>query len=276
MVVVQLDASTSRPADGSQLDEIVVLDDVLSSDECSALLAKADRAGFARSEHKGKADSEFRRSGRALLSDIELARDIFGRIRHALPPAVRPESRALSKLSAAFLRIEPAWGPAAGLWEELRVLQYQDESEHFKPHRDNRATVGQSTEFPDASSFYSLLLYLCDVPGTEDHPAEQHRGGGSAPGVTRFYCQPPGSDPFDEGHVSSCVVAEVVPRRGRAVLFPHRILHEGAAVGSGQTKLVMRGDVLFEPPPAGGAAADRDADSEDEEADECGRRRRKW
>ena len=40
------------------------------------------------------------------------------------------------------------------------------------------------------------------------------------------------------------VVADVVPAAGRAVVFPHRLLHESMAIASGR-KLVVRGDVLY-------------------------------
>ncbi len=40
----------------------------------------------------------------------------------------------------------------------------------------------------------------------------------------------------------------VAPRRGRALLFQHRILHEATAVRAGE-KLVLRTDVLYRPGP---------------------------
>ena len=44
----------------------------------------------------------------------------------------------------------------------------------------------------------------------------------------------------------SGLVADVVPWAGRAVVFPHRVLHESMPIGEG-SKAVMRGDVLCHP-----------------------------
>jgi hypothetical protein len=38
----------------------------------------------------------------------------------------------------------------------------------------------------------------------------------------------------------------IAPRRGRALLFQHRVLHEASAVTAGE-KLVLRTDVLYRP-----------------------------
>ena len=100
---------------------VVVLDGVLTAAECAALIARAEAAGFEPSKHKGKENAGFRRGSRAPLTDAALAKDIFDRISHALPQRVRPESMAITRVSAAFLRQERAWGPPAGLWEQVRT-----------------------------------------------------------------------------------------------------------------------------------------------------------
>ena len=48
------------------------------------------------------------------------------------------------------------------------------------------------------------------------------------------------------GRPTGCVVADVVPWAGRAVVFPHRTLHESMPIVAGR-KFVMRGDVLYGP-----------------------------
>ena len=130
-------------------------------------------------------------------------------------------------------------------------------------HRDHACEVGQSSVHPLCRSFFSLLVYLED---SED-------GGGA----TRFYLDVPtaasashengggdggggGGGGGDDGGGSGggggglamrqhdrphrCVVADVVPWAGRAVVFPHRLLHESMPIASGR-KLVVRGDVLY-------------------------------
>lgn len=228
---------------------VVVVDGVLSREECATLAHRAETAGFEDSQHRGKVDEGFRRGGRCALSDATLADRIFAAIEPALPAKVRPASLAMSKLSAVYLSREPPWGPAAGVWSELRVLSY-GAGDFFAPHRDNRAAVGASSELPATSSFLSLLLYLSD----------SHDGSGA----TRLRLSPAGDFDGDDEEMGGADVtlADVVPCAGRALVFPHRLLHESLPLRAGR-KLVVRGDVLFEPP-AEGAAGEGEGESEDE------------
>ena len=134
-----------------------------------------------------------------------------------------------------------SWGPAVGVWEQLRVLEYT-EGDFFLPHRDHACEVGQSTLHPFCRSFFSLLLYLEDsVDGC---------------GATRFYldAEPPQDDADDpraramrqhDRPSGGVVVADVVPMAGRVCVFPHRLLHESMAITPGMRKCVVRGDVLY-------------------------------
>jgi len=145
------------------------------------------------------------------------------------------------------------WGPAAGVWESLRVLHY-DAEDFFLPHRDQACEIGHSRFLPECRSFYSLLIYLAD---SED---------GSA--ATRFFCEPASTDgaginsdrarmnadgtvvvlaEAGDARLAACeceVVADVVPWSGRCVVFPHRMLHASLPVVQGH-KHVVRGDVLY-------------------------------
>ena len=58
-------------------DGVIVLDNVLSPEECAALISRAHAVGFEPSKHKGKSDSGYRRGGRAPISDCAAAKDIF-------------------------------------------------------------------------------------------------------------------------------------------------------------------------------------------------------
>ena len=128
-----------------------------------------------------------------------------------------------------------SWGPAVGVWEQLRVLEYT-EGDFFLPHRDHACEVGQSSLHPFCRSFFSLLVYLEDsLDGC---------------GATRFYldAEPQQAEALamrQHDRPSGGVVADVVPMAGRVCVFPHRLLHESMAITKGMRKCVVRGDVLY-------------------------------
>ena len=272
--------ATSGDAVPESVSSIIVLDDILTRDECRQFSSRAEHTGFVASKHQGVRDEGFRRGGRAALTDGGLAAEIFARIERSLPRFV---GRPWASVE------ERQWAPA-GVWEQLRVLSYDNPDDFFLPHRDNACGLGHSSLLPDAKSFYSLLLYLTD---SED-------GGGA----TRFYCEERETTSTDapahsgvtttggnaaddapecagraEGGATGDGVAEaqeqanarstgsivagrdswsaakrpthgtavdVVPWAGRAVVFPHRMLHESMPIVKG-CKRVVRGDVLFRP-----------------------------
>ena len=115
----------------------------------------------------------------------------------------------------------------------MRVLQYGC-GDFFLAHRDNPCGVGHSSFHPKCKSFCSILIYLTD--------------SADGSGATRFHLggdqDACGADGLGTRHDAVPVVADVVPWRGRAVIFPHWILHESTAIGAGE-KYVVRGDVLF-------------------------------
>jgi hypothetical protein len=148
---------------------------------------------------------------------------------------------------------------------QLRVLQYTH-GDFFLPHRDHACEVGQSQLLPYCRSFFSLLVYLEDA----------HDGGGA----TRFYLPARSAVPGGDGDgdarggmdggggasgsgetgmapsdalamrthdrpTGNVVIADVVPCAGRAVVFPHRLLHESMPIPPGGLKLVVRGDLLY-------------------------------
>lgn len=255
--------SSSPQCDCPELKDIIVLDGILTQSECQQLVARAEAAGFEESKHQGVRDDAFRRGGRAAISDGGLAAEIFARISRALPATLPSEDATTIG----------DWH-ARGVWEALRVLSYGD-GDFFLPHFDNPCGVGHSSILPSCRSFYSLLLYLADSP--------------DGCGATRFYCgdvaredaasaapavdedatlsqqhssalddsgmdQPP-EERARNRRPANCVVADVVPWAGRAVIFKHRILHESMPVSPGARKLVVRSDVLYGPCAVNGEAA---------------------
>jgi prolyl 4-hydroxylase len=103
---------------------------------------------------------------------------------------------------------------AVGLNPRIRFYRY-DVGEAFAPHYDGSYSPGDGTE-----SRLTFMVYLND--GCE--------GGG-----TNFYA--PGGT----------VRLEVRSERGKAMIFAHLLLHEGAAVTGGR-KYALRTDVMYRRP----------------------------
>ena len=251
----------------ARASQVLVIDGVLTRGECARLMERAEQAGMEHSLHAGKLDAGFRRGRRAALTDGGLAAEIFERIRRALPPGASgapPRRRAEGGAravdegrdggEAGGHRSERggesavAWGPACGVWEQLRVLSY-DSDDFFLPHRDNACGEGGCSFHPAARSFHSLLIYLKD---SEDGSGATrfHLGGdvqvGGAPAGEAGDGAAAAVDPAAQAERSR-LAADVVPWAGRAVVFPHRLVHESLPVGGG-CKWVMRSDVLYSPP----------------------------
>lgn len=100
--------------------------------------------------------------------------------------------------------------PASGFNPRFRYYRYTGD-ESFAPHHDGSVSIG------DRTSKLTFMVYLTDVS----------RGG-----ATRFY----GSD--------MQVQFAIQPKRGKALIFEHAILHEGVAVEEG-AKYVLRTDVMY-------------------------------
>ncbi|SHH70113.1 2OG-Fe(II) oxygenase [Massilia sp. CF038] len=92
-----------------------------------------------------------------------------------------------------------------GFNERMRFYRYGP-NEYFKWHRD-----GSFAPSPEVASLLTFMIYLND--GFEGGDTE-----------------------FKSGVVT--------PAAGMALIFPHRLLHQGAAVCSG-TKYVLRTDVMY-------------------------------
>ena len=123
----------------------VIIDNVLSNEETSAWITRAEAAGFGTAllnvgMGREVQDLDTRNSGRVMFDDVLLASEIWSRIRHAVP-----------------VDLVPGYKPI-GLNERLRFLRY-DPGQHFVPHFDG------CYPRPDGSgerSFLTLLLYLND------------------------------------------------------------------------------------------------------------------
>ncbi len=118
-----------------------------------------------------------------------------------------------------------------GFNERWRFYRYRP-GQTFKPHRDG---CYQRLEVWEKSHL-TFMIYLND----------QITGG-----ETRFF---EGMEQAFRQHA----YLTVKPKEGMALIFVHRIWHEGAVVESGQ-KYVLRTDVMYEKPPKPGPETEKGA-----------------
>ena len=131
-----------------------------------------------------------------------------GRFRMA--PHIRDNTRVMvddfGLAAAIWERLRPWVHPEAiGVNERFRVYRYE-RGQAFRWHLDG------SFRRPGEASRHSVLIYL--------------------------------NDDFEGGRTEIEGCGSVEPRTGRALLFDHRIEHQGAPVSAG-TKYVLRTDLMF-------------------------------
>lgn len=117
---------------------------------------------------------------------------------------LRPHLPAVWEENGSRWRLE-------GLNPRFRFCRYRD-GQQFTKHRDGAWSCA-----PTERSWLTVMVYL-------------NGAGGFVGGATRFY---------EDGAVDA-----VPPREGQAIVFDHRIWHEGEAVSAG-VKYVMRTDVMY-------------------------------
>jgi len=194
--------------DGLFASEQSLLDAVLESAELAgygpALLNQGDDK-----QEIGELNEAVRKGERAIFTSEELA----GSIWRVLAPLMPTRDIVPGKRYATWR--------AVGVNPTLRVLKYKA-SDTFELHQDGSYSR-TSTSAEKQRSFLTLQIYL-------------NSGGGVdfTGGATRVFCS------TDE----PVVVADVVPRAGRVLLFQHNIWHTGEAVSDGE-KLVLRTEILF-------------------------------
>ena len=115
--------------------------------------------------------------------------------------------------------LPPAIGrrPLVGFNERWRFYRYGP-GQAFHPHRDGSYTRIETGD----ESHLTFMVYLTDAAGG---------------GETRFFRGT--QDAFERRSYLA-----VTPRAGTALVFVHRIWHEGAAVTAGE-KYVLRTDVMY-------------------------------
>lgn len=248
----------------------VVLDGVLSQEECDELIRMVEMSAGAHGHGNGQ-DENARGGEEVKNNGWKTAMVNAGRNHEVLAIDYRNSDRIIwdeativSRLWARVLQgagmreyfsvldgkeYLPVIGPSAtregerwvcteqGLNERMRFLKYGP-AQYFKEHCDG------TYETPDGKqrSFYTYHLYLNDSAqalgikeGSEWDDGEMLRGG-----ATTFWSNP------GYGKKESPKRVDVDPKAGRVLIFQHRgLLHSGDEVTQG-VKYTMRSDVMFE------------------------------
>ncbi|KAF2017770.1 oxidoreductase domain-containing protein [Aaosphaeria arxii CBS 175.79] len=205
----------------------VVLDGVLTEEECDQMVAAAEAKTDSKWERamvnigggRQALYEETRNCGRIIWDDSDIVAKLWTRIQDAVPDIHQLKNWPNVTGNGPSMRHE-TW-TVTRLNERMRFLKYTG-GEYFKAHQDG------TYETPDRKerSYFTLHLYLNDPVGKVDQ--KPLKGG-----ATTFH-----SYGMDRQ-------IDVVPKAGRVLLFQHRfLLHSGEDVVSG-TKLTMRTDIMF-------------------------------
>jgi predicted 2-oxoglutarate/Fe(II)-dependent dioxygenase YbiX len=184
----------------SQRDDLFVIHDFLSPEECEGYIALSESAGFGDAPINSFGGpvvrKDVRNNDRVMIDDPQLAAHLWERLKPFVPDRSQ------------------FWLPA-GLNERFRFYRY-DPGQQFDWHFD-----GAFERSPLEQSAFTFMVYL---------------NGGIAGGATEFSFRAFGDSRSDP-------VIRVQPEAGKALVFPHRILHRGAPVADGR-KYVLRTDVM--------------------------------
>ncbi len=173
-----------------------MLDNVLTAEECAAIIAETEAGGYERAlvtiGRNQTYAPEVRLCDRCMVDSPMDAGVLFERVRPFLPAAM-----------PAGLRAKPF--ALVGLNERLRILRY-GAGQYFSPHFDAAYSC------PGQESQLTFIVFLAGATGG---------------GECRFHSEKEydGSDRFTGPSTVS-----VAPRPGRALVFEHELFHEGAIV----------------------------------------------
>ncbi|KAG8964617.1 hypothetical protein FRC00_001593 [Tulasnella sp. 408] len=212
-----------------------IVDNVFTPEDCQKLLKAAeDSASWSAATVRGGAEDKtggvidnYRKSGRILLHDRELADWILSKLKPHLPEeAVEAPTTKYSQFreNGAGDKPEQTRVHLMRLNERLSYLKYVP-GDFFGPHYDGVYHTDDRSE----TSCLTLQLYL-------NGSKEDMEGG-----TTEF-----------STYLTRDVVVSVEPRPGRALIFEQETLrHSGEKVLKGE-KYTIRTDLMFKEVPAGG------------------------
>lgn len=207
------------------------LEGLLSSQECAQLVEEVLAQKQIEVGLHGRVDSSQELgSGRATAFSPLWAEALWQRLAPILE-----QVRLFDELTPTDHGGHPVWR-AVGVNPVLRFMCYRPGGQ-LVPHYDAGFDFGDGRRF----TLMSLIVYLNTLP----------EGAG---GRTRFLPEPQRGMPVHERNhddwdhpAPACeALAEVLPQAGRAVLFDHRLLHDGEAWAGPGERVILRTDLIFE------------------------------
>ena len=214
--------------------EAYVLDDVLSDEECDAIVAAAEGLGFSFWDPAAGAPRDFRNADTIEVSSHPaVADELWRRVRKH----VDAEGSILIGDDEGHCRwergISGTWHPC-GVNDNLLLSRYRSGG-HFAPHTDGYSFVAGDPNL-NVRTMLSCIVYLNSCAS----------GGG-----TRFYAdaQRDRLTVDAEGRVTGLpelVLATVAPKKGRMLCFYHNHMHEGVPPAERCEKYIIRTDLMFE------------------------------
>ncbi|KAH8704364.1 oxidoreductase domain-containing protein [Phaeosphaeriaceae sp. PMI808] len=205
----------------------VILDDVLTEEECGQLVAAAEATTDGKWERAmvnigGGMQAMYedtRKCGRIIWDERDIMAKLWARIEAAVPEIHRLEN--CPDITGIGPKNRGEVWKVTRLNERQRFLKYIG-GEYFKAHCDGTYETPDGTE----RSYFTLQLYL-------NNPEGKNSEAPLVGGATTFH-----SWDFKDR-------LDVEPQAGRVLLFQHRgLLHSGDEVVSG-TKLAMRTDIMY-------------------------------
>ncbi|KAF8522186.1 hypothetical protein BU17DRAFT_44781 [Hysterangium stoloniferum] len=193
-------------------DQIILIEDLLSPEECKAFVKFIEQLPLEVTPPKKKGEAH-RVNHRLSIQSTEFAQHLFSVLKPHLPELPIPPS-AIHKPN---ISTEPH-----SLNPNIRLYRYS-QGEHFGPHYDD-SVKDTST---GAKSEWTILIYLTG------------EAQGVVGGQTVFYRERQGKSTEEK------IVVPLI--RGTALLHRHGhecMLHEGKEVLKG-TKYILRSDVMF-------------------------------
>jgi hypothetical protein len=185
----------------TERDDLFVVHDFLSPEECAEYIAASEAAGFGDAPINSLGGpvmrKDIRNNDRLVVDDAGFAAALWERLKPLMPAA-------------------PGAWVTFGLNERFRFYRY-DPGQQFDWHFD-----GRYERSPLQQSLFTFMIYL---------------NGGVAGGATEFNLKLSGGVRDDDP------ICRVQPEAGKALVFPHNILHRGAPVAGGR-KYVLRTDVM--------------------------------
>ena len=197
------------PPGGSSVASVAfpafIIDNLLSLQECQGLIALSERCGYEPAEVN-------------IGGGLQVRNDSVRRTSRCMMDCPEAASVVFGRIRDVLPPHGPrdGWCRPVGLNERLRVLRYSP-GDYFRPHQDGIYERPVGHPRAGDTSLMTLMIYL-NTP---------ERGGD-----TNFLSF--------AGDQPSCVA----PITGRALLFDHGLLHEGATLLKG-VKYAIRTDVMY-------------------------------